>query len=240
MKRSLEAATVVEQVEALHNRVRERFPKRNLTTVCAELFEIAKEAQQTSEWIAQPNLYLRLGIGAIVVLVIALAAAAIDRLAAPAGQIAFTELIQVIEAGINDLVLLGAAIFFLATIENRLKRQRALRALHLLRSMSHIIDMHQLTKDPIRILGHGPATASSPQEQMTAFELTRYLDYCSEMLAFLGKIAALYVQDFDDSVALATVDEIQDLTTGLSRKVWQKIMMINAIEPLVRVKSNDK
>ena len=48
----------------------------------------------------------------------------------------------------NIIVLMGAALFFLVTIEDRLKRRRALTALHELRSIVHVIDMHQLTKDP--------------------------------------------------------------------------------------------
>ena len=61
---------------------------------------------------------------------------------------------------------------------------------------------------------------------MSAFELNRYLDYCSEMLSLTGKIAALYVQHFDDSDAVAAVSEVEQLTTGLSRKIWQKIMIL--------------
>jgi hypothetical protein len=40
----------------------------------------------------------------------------------------------------------------------------------------------------------------------------------------------LYVQYFDDPVVLATVNEIETLTTGLSRKIWQKIMIIHQLE----------
>ena len=133
-----------------------------------------------------------------------------------------------LEAGINDLVLIGAAIFFLGTLEGRIKRRRALRALHELRSIAHIIDMHQLTKDPERTTGQTPATESSPTRRMTPLELGRYLDYCSEMLSLTGKVAALYVQQFDDSVALQAVNEIEDLTTGLSSKIWQKLMILSA------------
>jgi len=63
---------------------------------------------------------------------------------------------------------------------------------------------------------------------LTPFELARYLDYCSEMLSITGKIAALYAQDLEDGVVLAAVDEVEDLTTGLSRKVWQKLMILYA------------
>ena len=65
------------------------------------------------------------------------------------------------------VVFLGIAIFFLLTIETRLKRRRALAALHQLRSIAHVVDMHQLTKDPEQLLSNPPATASSPARAMT-------------------------------------------------------------------------
>ena len=95
------------------------------------------------------------------------------------------------------------AIFFLFSLETRIKRRRALAAVHELRSIAHIIDMHQLTKDPERVLGKWDRTKHSPKQVMTPFQLNRYLDYCSEMLSLTGKVAALYVQHFDDGVAVA-------------------------------------
>jgi len=63
---------------------------------------------------------------------------------------------------------------------------------------------------------------------MTAFQLTRYLDYCSELLSIVGKLTALYAQSLPDSVVVAAVNNIETLTTGLSRKIWQKIMQLDA------------
>ncbi len=56
--------------------------------------------------------------------------------------------------------------------------------------------------------------------------MNRYLDYCSELLALISKIAALYVQGFQDSVLLDAVDDVEDLTSGFSRKIWQKITIL--------------
>ena len=61
---------------------------------------------------------------------------------------------------------------------------------------------------------------------MTHFLLVRYLNYCSEMLSLIGKVAALYLQAFQDGVVLDAVDDIEDLTTGLCRKIWQKLMIL--------------
>ena len=120
---------------------------------------------------------------------------------------------------------LSAFVVFLWSIETRVKRRRTMDSIHELRSIAHVVDMHQLTKDPAALLDRY-RTASSPQRTMTPFELARYLDYCSEMLALISKVAALYVQDFPDHVAATAVDEIENLTTGLSRKIWQKVTLL--------------
>ena len=61
---------------------------------------------------------------------------------------------------------------------------------------------------------------------MTPFQLNRYLDYCSDALPLISKIAALYVQGFQDPVLLDAVDDVEDLTAGFSRKIWQKITIL--------------
>jgi hypothetical protein len=129
------------------------------------------------------------------------------------------------------VVYAAVAVFFLVTIETRVKRRRALRAIHELRAIAHVIDMHQLTKDPEWVLERGPETGVLAARTMTLFELSRYLDYCSEALSLTGKVAALYVQRFDDAVALSAVNQVEELTTGLSRKIWQKLTVLYTIPP---------
>src|SRR4030095_13327773 len=124
--------------------------------------------------------------------------------------------------GVNDIVFFGIAVYFIMTIEMRVKRRRALALLHQLRSLAHIVDMHQLTKDPERLMTPNRPRSDHPQPA-TGVELAKYLDFCSELLALISKISALLVQHFDDSVVLAGVDEVEGLTTALSGKIWQKI-----------------
>lgn len=205
----------------------------SLSKVCAELYLIANESKARSEWIARPNYILRTAVAAIITLSIFILLYSISMMEISLKTIDAGELVQVMEAGLNDLVLIGAAIFFLVTMEVRIKRTRALAALHELRAMAHVIDMHQLTKDPSQWLNQKVLTPSSPRQEMTAYELTRYLDYCSEMLSLAGKVAALYAQNFPDAVVLAAVNEVEALTTGLSRKIWQKIMILNKLDTSV-------
>ena len=49
------------------------------------------------------------------------------------------------------------------------------------RSLARVIDMHQLTKDPERL--RSDRTCASVPLDLTAIELSNYLDYCSELLS---------------------------------------------------------
>jgi hypothetical protein len=70
-----------------------------------------------------------------------LAAAVIDGLARTA------DWVPLVESVINDLVFAAIAVVFLWAFPERLERRTLLRLLHRLRSLAHVIDMHQLSKD---------------------------------------------------------------------------------------------
>ena len=226
MYRSLDSENIVDTIEALSRRIDERFPNSGLGNVCRELLTIAGESQERSAWIAKTQWPLRIITWILLVIMAGGLAIILTHAAWPSGGFEVVGLVQGLEAALNITILLGAAALFLATVEVRIKRKRALKAIHELRALAHVIDMHQLTKDPERL--RATKTASSPKRTLSGSELIRYLDYCSEMLSLIGKIAALYVQKFDDPVALVAVNEVEELTTGLSRKIWQKIMILNA------------
>jgi len=227
----LDAEAVARTIDLLCRRVEERFPESGLSRVGRELARIAKQTRKRAAAIARPILTVRVAVVLLIVLIATLLAGTLASLKKPKEPVEALQFIQVLESGINDLVLMGAGIFFLVTLETRIKRRRALAALRELRAVAHIIDMHQLTKDPEWVMARGQESAVLPPRRMTPFELSRYLDYCSEMLSITGKIAALYIQSFDDGVALAAVNEVENLTTGLSRKIWQKLMILYAMGP---------
>ena len=226
MYRSLDVDEIIATLERLEHRIAERFPSSGLKGVCAELGAVARETRERSAWIARPQLGLRLGVISLVGLMLIALAYSIATLEVTWGRFTVAELVQVTEAGINELIVIGAALVFLVSAEKRIKRARALTALHELRVIAHVIDMHQLTKDPAGILGKVVVTASSPARMMDGYALGRYLDYCSEMLSLTGKIAALYAQNLRDADVAAAVNEVETLSTSLSRKIWQKIMML--------------
>ena len=228
MYRSLDSEKIVDTIRTLYQRIDERFPDSGLGKVCRELLTIAGESQERSAWIAKPHRALRVITWLVLIIMAGGMVVVLASAAWPRGGFELVGLVQGLEAGLNITILFGAAALFLITVEVRIKRKRALKAIHELRALAHVIDMHQLTKDPERLRARGD-TASSPKRTLRAPELIRYLDYCSEMLSLIGKLAALYVQKFDDPVALAAVNEVEELTTGLSRKIWQKIMILNVI-----------
>jgi hypothetical protein len=224
--RSLDPDRIVATIETLQRRIDERFPNRGLSRLCAELLAVAREDRERASWMHRPNFWIRGGVA--VVLAAGAAAAVFALLSLPAFRVeaeAFNAL-SGIEAVFNIIALVGAAVWFLLNLEAVWRRDAVLADLHELRSLAHVVDMHQLTKDPVRHTRSLPDTASSPASNLTPDELERYLDYCSEMLALTGKLAALYMRDVRDPVIIQTVDEIETLTSSLARKIWQKIMVL--------------
>jgi hypothetical protein len=227
--RRLDAEKIIETVQTLHHRIESRFPGSGLGKIASELLHVARETIARADWIQKPHLILRF---AAVLLSLGIISIVIG-LVAHIHQFRtddYTNFVQALDASIGSVVFVGAAILFLLNWETRIKRNRALRAIHELRALAHIVDMHQLTKDPENYFGRGRRPAAPPKREMTPFELGRYLDYCSDSLAIISKIAALYVQGYPDTVVLDAVDDVEDLTSGLSRKVWQKLTILQSME----------
>jgi hypothetical protein len=213
----------------LHARIRERFPQSSLSGVAKELEAIAREAVARTESIRRPNVLLRLASLVLISLLLAIVVLFVRGIKPDTVEKHLSDALDVsqfAESVMGTLVFLGASILFLVTMEIRAKRNRALEAIYELRSLAHVVDMHQLTKDPEALMMDGTPTASSPARSMSPFELGRYLDYCTELLSLVSKIAVLYVQGIRDDDVLNAVDQIETLTTGLSRKIWQKIALL--------------
>ena len=230
--RVLDPARVVATFDKLQARVNERFPDAGLATVCADLALVARETAGRARRLTRPYYGLRLLAALTVIAAVLLQIYAVHlvdwsvlgrKVDAPGAA-------EGLQATVNRAILAFGALWVLITAEQRLKRRRILNALFELRAFAHVIDMHQLTKDPTLILADGPVTASSPKRRMTEFELSRYLDYCAEMLALTAKLAALYANQSHDEVVFAAVNEVENLTSNLGRKIWQKIMILSQLK----------
>jgi hypothetical protein len=225
----LRPGAVVETIEALLTRILERFGNCGLSRVCAQLCEIAKEDTRRAVDIGRGYIWLRalvLGMLATGVAVLGWVLTRIDFSKTAADSV--YSIAQGIEAAANLTLLTGAAILFLLKLEERLKRRRAMIALHELRSIVHVIDMHQLTKDPSKFIVGGN-TPSSPPLLLNEFQMTRYLNYCSEMVSLTSKVAVLFGQSLEDRAVAQVVSEIELVSSGLSQKIWQKIMILQEL-----------
>jgi hypothetical protein len=226
--RRLDGGKIISTGELLQRRIAERLPTSGLCSIAADFVLVARSACETAQWLATPRWLVRAGAGLSLLSLLAGPVVALWTLDLRMEAFStWSDLAQGVESAVGDVVFITIAAYFLLSIETRIKRRRALALIHELRAMAHIIDMHQLSKDPERLGGRGEDTASSPERDLTAFELTRYLDYASELLALISKLGAMLVQGFDDPVTLSAVTEIEELTSDMSRKIWQKITIVD-------------
>jgi hypothetical protein len=218
------AATILR----LTQRIEARFPNSSLSRLAGELAQVAKANDEVLRKLRRPIWWLRALIALAVAAVAAVIVWAIARLPSAQGGLGgVTDVVQGFEAATNEVILLSIILLFLVSLEGRFKRRTALQTLHRLRSLAHVVDMHQLTKDPDYALRSPEPTAASPERVLTQAQLARYLDYCSELLALISKLAAVLAQHQQDPVVLSAVNDIEVLTSGLSRKIWQKITILD-------------
>jgi len=229
----LEAEPVLTTLHQLRERIGARFPERGLYAVSGELVVLAGDVATSSARQRDRLRVVRLASRATIALVIGVTALllgfAVRAAIVDGGPAHDIEWLSLLESGVNDVVFAAIGIWFLYTVPERLRRSDSLALLHELRSLAHVIDMHQLNKDPERLRTGFTPTEASPTIGLSHEELEHYLDYCSELLSMVGKTAALCAEESRDAVVLDTVSTIETLTTGMSRKIWQKISVLNEV-----------
>lgn len=223
----LSATSVRATVERLSSRISARFPSRGLARVAIELTRLAEDVSDGAAATRARLRWVRLASRIGVALVVLATLVALGLAMKDAGRVdSSVDWLPLIESAINDVVFAAIAVFFLHALPNRLERGQLLDLLHRLRSLAHIVDMHQLTKDPERLRDDYRRTDASPKIDLDRAGMESYLDYCSEMLSLIGKVAALCAEESRDPLVLDTVSTIETLTTGMSRKIWQKISLL--------------
>src|SRR5438094_10584490 len=122
--RKLDPDKIVETVRTLQTRVERRFPSSGLSNVIRELLHVAEETIARTRWIQRPHLLLRCAAAVLSLAIIALATLMVVNI--HKFQFSdYTNFIQALEASISSVVLIGAAILFLVTWANRIKRRRS-------------------------------------------------------------------------------------------------------------------
>jgi hypothetical protein len=236
--RRLDPDKVIFTIDNLELRITTNIGERGLTRICRELGKVARDAKRRVIRLQRPNWLLRVLPIAMTALVtyltwLMLMTRNIDELLSTIDKDAASEFANLIEALKQfktkiaipialtvPLPLVIGMFVFIWTLESRWKRHRALRYLHELRSIIHVIDMHQLTKDP-----HHVDDGSDP-DHVTGDKLLRYLDYCAELLSMSGKVAALYAESSHDPLVIETVNDLGQITSNLGNKIWQKLRTV--------------
>src|SRR5262249_43535901 len=125
--RHLDSERIQETAIKLSRRISERFPNSGLSKVSQEVVSVAEKAAAMSAWISQPILWLRAAVAVFIVILIGVILMAVFNLQVHLRFQTLSELLQGIDAAVNDVVFIALAIAFLVTWENRIKRNRALK-----------------------------------------------------------------------------------------------------------------
>src|SRR5262249_11760288 len=134
----LDPARIIETAEDLARRVSDKLPGRRLAGFAVELAQIARQTDGRAREARRPVLAIRLAS--------ALAAAgSLLGLWYLASHIharwefgTVAELFEAADAGFNLLVVLAGALWFLITLEARIKRRKALESIEELREFIHV------------------------------------------------------------------------------------------------------
>jgi hypothetical protein len=225
----LESDLVLATVERLRLRIDARFKSSGLARVAGELgrsvTEVSDQAGASHARIRRTTALARLASLLVVLAgMFALGLALSD--ATEGGPERSFDWLPLVESTISNVVYAAIAVLFLWALPERLERRNLLATLHRLRSLAHVIDMHQLGKDPEQLTPSYRPTAQSLPNDLDAEQMHHYFAYCTELLSLVAKTAALCAEHTTDSVVLDTVSTMETLTTDMSSKIWQKIALL--------------
>ena len=224
----LDPAKIILTAEHLARRVSDRFPESNLAGLAANLAEIARVTDERARRARRPNRFVRgagLLAGALGVLALGHIVDHIhtrlinDHL--EFGTI--SDLFQAADAAFNLLVALAGALWFLVTLEARVKRKQALAHIGELLEFIQLIDVTQLYYTPEMYKSN-----ASPDSTPPRFDHT-YLLLCNEMLGLIANLAPLYTRgNMDDSVWRATSDVVM-LANAIEGRLFSKSEAIRLV-----------
>jgi hypothetical protein len=195
-----------------------------LAAVANEVAAVAEGTVARVAEIKRPRIGLRIAVGVMVLLVLSGPLLFSFVLSFSEEVTNLGDFLEATDAGLHMLLVLAGGIFFLVGMENRMRRNQALDAIAEFRSLAHLVDLHQINKDP------GLDSLKPPEDDKRTVRsdeaLASYLDFSGDLLSIVGKLAAYYAQNLSDRVVLDAVNEIETLTSSLSNKLWLKILVL--------------
>ena len=222
--RIIDPEKLIQTVGRLADRVEGEFPGSGLAAVANEVASVAEGTVARVAEIRKPRVFLRIMVGVLIAIAIAGPFLFSYVLSFSESVSNLGDFLQATDAGLHLLLLISGGVIFLVGLENRMRRNSALDALAEFRSLAHLLDLHQINKDPG--LDRSPPPEPDRRTVRSDAALALYLDFSGDLLSIIGKLAAFYAQYLRDRVVLDAVTEIETLTSSLSNKLWLKIIVL--------------
>ena len=124
--RRLDEQKIAQTLSRLRDRITERFPGSGLSHVADELRSLGAETTELVEYVKRPHWPIRIGAGMAIAAMLVILVVVLSYLPIADRAIGYTDFVQAMDAALSTLVFLGASLFFLTTLENRIKRHKAL------------------------------------------------------------------------------------------------------------------
>lgn len=213
-KYRLDPVRIINTAEKLAINVENALPNTTLAGLAKDLAQTARETDQLVKQAARPIYTIRL---------LSLLAVAIG-IAAPLYLLGLlhvkwefetvTDLFEAADAGFNLILLLAGALWFLFTLESRIKRNRVLESISELREFTHVIDITQLYYTP-------DIYVSDAEDSPSRFDHT-YLFFCTQMLGVITNLAALYTRGASSDSIWRAASEVETLANSIATKLVSK------------------
>ncbi len=229
----ISAEMLSETATSIHRRIVERFPQANLRNLAASVAIKVENVADAAKRDFAPRWFITLVLFLLVTAVLSAAGWGLYRMGLHFGSPDWTELVQSADAALQMILVIGVAVWSLLSLGHKLQRSRQLAYLESLREFIHLLDLHQLEKDPDRLSRRPDEnTSSSPKMEhvSTAFLMGRYLDYVSELLAVVATMAAYYAANARDEVVLGVVREIGASASQHRLHIGQKAAILAQLE----------
>ena len=212
----LDPARIIETADALARRVSQGLPGSTLAGLAAELVRIARDTDRRVKEARKPIMAIRVASATTIVCTLLGLWYFLRNIHTRSEFSSVSEFLGAVDTGFNFLVALAGAMWFLATLEARLKRKMVLDYIQELREFVHVIDATQLyyTPDLYPQDGEGPG-------HRQRFDHT-YLLFCSQMLGVICNLAALYTRGAAGDSIMQSAGSVEMFAATLTSKLYGK------------------
>lgn len=207
------------KIRELATACRSRFPDRGLPDRLDDLADLSADAAALADRV-KGRTPLDFLIPAVAMLGILAVAGLIGisfsfRMEVPTSVL---DVVEPLDAAVNLGILLLTFGFLVYRIVAERRRGRLLAMVHRIRSLVHLFDMIQLTKN----------LEPAEDAPLSIEDRVRYLDHCSQGASLASKCAALLIAHHPDPPLVVAVNEVESVCSGISQKIWAKIAVLRS------------